>query len=66
MLRFNALGAKYAPKSTRNLMDSSIKNDLKIDPKNRIWIRRATLGDPLETPLGAPWAPGDVQAVINK
>ena len=45
-------------KSSRNLIDFVIKNDLKIDPQNRIWIPCSTLWDPLGTPWGPPGVPG--------
>ena len=41
-------------KSSRNLIDFMIKNDLKIDPKNLPQIRHSTLGHPLGTPRGPP------------
>ena len=45
-------------KSSRNLIDFIIKNDLKIDPKNLAQSRKSTLGDLLGTPWGPPGVPG--------
>ena len=39
-------------------MDSDIKNDLNIDPKNLAQTGWSTLGDLLGTPWGPSWLPG--------
>ena len=46
-------------KLSRNLIDSGIENDLKIDLQNLVWIGQAISGDS----LGAPWGPPGVQGV---
>ena len=44
-------------KLSRNLIDSGIENDLKIDPKNLPWISYSTSADS----FGRPWGPPGVQ-----
>ena len=43
----------------RNFIDSGIENDLKIDPKNLVWISHSTSGDS----QGTPWGPPGVQGL---
>mgnify|MGYP006864326907 CR=1 FL=1 len=45
-------------KLSRNLIDSGIENDLKIDPKNLPWICYSSSGDSQGTPWGPPWVQG--------
>ena len=46
-------------KLTRNLIDSGIENDLKIDPKNLLRITVSTSGDS----QGTPWVPPGAQGL---
>ena len=44
-------------KLSRNLIDSGMENDIKIDPKNLPWMTCSTLG----SSLGTPWEHPGIQ-----